>query len=188
VEASRDVILAEPLPLHFYMQSTPHSPLPLVPGPGNGHELHDHHGQVYEGNRGEYGDYLNRGGGSAQDPREAPVAPSSPQLTTAFHHGPADIDTSLPTLQRRHMEQPRNVLRVAIATPFSENARRKERMVPAGNTVWQLKDEIAQDEEERYERVGMRLVWQGRIVRDEEVLGDIVGKVSLSSTSRAKLM
>jgi hypothetical protein len=61
-------------------------------------------------------------------------------------------------------------------------------MVPAGNTVWQLKDEIAQDEEERYERVGMRLVWQGRIVRDEEVLGDIVGKVSLSSTSRAKLM
>ena len=155
------------------MQSTPHSPSPLSPVTGNGH---DRHGQSYEGSRGEYGDYLNRGG-SAQDPREAPVAPSSPQLTTAFHHGPAEMDTSILNLRKPHTEQGRDTLRVAIATPFSENARRKERKIPAAHTVRQLKDEIAQDEEERYERIGMRLVWQGRIVRDEEVLGDVVGKV-----------
>lgn len=46
-----------------------------------------------------------------------------------------------------------------------------------GTTVAQLKDRIAHDEDEQWERNGMRLVWQGRIVRDDEVLGDIVGKV-----------
>lgn len=165
------------------MQSTPHSPLPLIPAAGNGHEIH---GQGYEGNPGEYGDYMNRGG-SAQDHHEAPGAPTSPNLTTAFHRGPAEIDTSAPFLRRRTTEQMRDMLRVAIATPFSENARRKERNIPAGFTVRQLKDEVAHDQEEKYERSGMRLVWQGRIVRDEEVLGEIVGKVSLNAVMWALL-
>jgi len=157
------------------MQSTPHSPLPLAPPVGNGA---DRHGQGLEAGRGDYGDYLNRGG-AAQDHREAPVAPTSPNLTTAFHHGPAETETSMPTLRRLNTEQLRDMLRVTIATPFSENARRKERMVSASLTVRQLKDDIAQDREETYDRNGMRLVWQGRIVRDEEVLGVVIGKVSL---------
>jgi hypothetical protein len=48
-------------------------------------------------------------------------------------------------------------------------------------TVQEMKDEIARGglgQEEKWEREGMRLVWQGRIVRDEERVGEIVGNVS----------
>ena len=52
-------------------------------------------------------------------------------------------------------------------------------------TVHQLKREIAQGGlggDETWEVEGMRLVWHGRIARDEERVGDIVGSVSLSPT------
>jgi hypothetical protein len=52
--------------------------------------------------------------------------------------------------------------------------------VQRDKTVGELKEELARGEYEgQWEREGMRIVWQGRIVRDEEALGDIVGNVSL---------
>lgn len=39
-------------------------------------------------------------------------------------------------------------------------------------------------EGEIWEREGMRLVWQGRIVRDEEKLGDVIRDVSGRSVLR----
>ena len=47
-------------------------------------------------------------------------------------------------------------------------------------TVRELKEELILGrfgEEGPWEREGMRLVWQGRIVRDEESIGNIVGSV-----------
>ena len=46
-----------------------------------------------------------------------------------------------------------------------------------------MKDDIAEGKhsDEKWNREGMRLVWQGRIVRDEEKLADIVGSVSIAS-------
>ena len=49
-------------------------------------------------------------------------------------------------------------------------------------TVLELKREIAHGGlagDEKWEGEGMRLVWQGRIARDEEKVGEIVGNVSI---------
>lgn len=46
-------------------------------------------------------------------------------------------------------------------------------------TVADLKDDCARgDFGEKFEREGLRLVWHGRIVRDDETLGEVVGEVS----------
>lgn len=51
--------------------------------------------------------------------------------------------------------------------------------MPRSKTVAQLKDDCARgDFGEKFEREGMRLVWHGRIVRDQETLGEVVGKGS----------
>ena len=121
--------------------------------------------------------------------RDDAIPPSSPGLTTFHRHGPGhgeDPLSSIPSLRRRETGRSEgDLLRIAIATPFTDNERRKERQVGHGTTVAILKDLISQDEEDKWERNGMRLVWQGRIVRDEEVLGEVIGKVCVSASSRA---
>jgi len=71
-------------------------------------------------------------------------------------------------------------MRVSIATPFTESRRKECKILPRDTLVFALKDDIANgwDGDERWVRENMRLVWQGRIIRDEERLGDIVGNVS----------
>jgi hypothetical protein len=73
-------------------------------------------------------------------------------------------------------------VRIDVRNPWSDGeGRRKEGwVVQRDKTVGELKEELARGEYEgRWEREGMRIVWQGRIVRDEEMLGDVVGIVSL---------
>ena len=76
------------------------------------------------------------------------------------------------------------MVRINVQTPFDDggsSSRRKEGWpVRRQLTIGQVKDEVANGkfrEGERWERKGMRLVWQGRIVSDEETVGDIVGIV-----------
>lgn len=84
-------------------------------------------------------------------------------------------------------------VRIAIVTPFSDvgSARRKEGcLVDPSWKVADLKDALASgtwaggEDGERWERTGMRVVWQGRIVRDEETIGDITGKGVSVATAR----
>lgn len=52
-------------------------------------------------------------------------------------------------------------------------------------TIAELKDDCARgDFGEKFEREGLRLVWHGRIVRDNETLGDVVGEVSEARVSQ----
>ena len=49
--------------------------------------------------------------------------------------------------------------------------------------VREVKDEVARGaigDGDRWERDGMRLVWQGRIIRDEERVGEVVGNVGIA--------
>lgn len=53
-------------------------------------------------------------------------------------------------------------------------------MLPANETFGELKDDLAHGQLEGaglWEREDMRIVYHGRIVRDQEKLGDVVGKV-----------
>ncbi|ORY28318.1 hypothetical protein BCR39DRAFT_535499 [Naematelia encephala] len=120
--------------------------------------------------------------------------PSSPTLPTYHRHHPhrptapdvIDLDP-LPALRRRitQPQQPpaEDTMRINIATPFADSgessSRRKDGFaVPRSMRCMDLKDELGLgqfgDGMERWEREGMRVVWQGRIVRDEERLGDVV--------------
>ena len=76
------------------------------------------------------------------------------------------------------------MLRIAVATPFNDNDRRKERSVPANWTVRTFKDQVASEEEGHWDRESMRLVWRGRIVRDDELLGGVIGEVSIVAAER----
>jgi hypothetical protein len=77
-------------------------------------------------------------------------------------------------------------MRIHVQTPFSDlgessaNGRRKELVVDRTLTVEGLKDGLAAGQwgDDGWLRTGMRLVWRGRIVRDEEILGEIVRGVS----------
>lgn len=82
------------------------------------------------------------------------------------------------------------MIRINVQTPFSESGsslrKREGWPVRPSMTVQEVKDEIARGdlgEEERWERDGMRLVWQGRIVRDEETIDEVIGSVSIRSGS-----
>jgi len=78
-------------------------------------------------------------------------------------------------------------MRIQIQTPFSdlgessEGGRRKELVVDRGMRASELKDGMAAGQwgDEGWIRDGMRLVWRGRIVRDEEELGQVAKDVSL---------
>jgi hypothetical protein len=86
-----------------------------------------------------------------------------------------------------------DVIRIQIQTPLSESSGvRKELTIERSLSVRELKDCLAsgrwnQGESEgvRWVRDGMRLVWRGRIVKDEEVLGDVVKDVSLGTSPLA---
>ena len=74
-------------------------------------------------------------------------------------------------------------------TPLSETAAGREQGWPVtrNKTIAQLKVELAEGafSGERWEQQGLRLVAQGRILRDNETVGDVVGPVS---TIEAELM
>ena len=82
-------------------------------------------------------------------------------------------------------------MRIQIQTPFSdlgessEGGRRKELVVDRGMRAFELKDGMAAGQwgDAGWIRDGMRLVWRGRIVRDEEELGQVVKDVRLVLSS-----
>jgi len=154
---------------------------------------HQHHSHPHENRAGpshgiehrdrvEYNEYATGGGATHRHEHDAPLPPTSPNLS-AFHRPTAQPDATqlLPALRRKVTQQTEEVLRIAVATPFNDNDRRKERSVPANSTVGAFKDQLARDEEDQWEREGMRLVWRGRIVRDDETLGTIIGEVGVRS-------
>ena len=78
-----------------------------------------------------------------------------------------------------------STVRIQIQTPFSDlgDSRRKELVVDRSLSAGELKDGLASGRwrDESWLREGMRLVWRGRIVKDEEALGGVVASVSRSS-------
>ncbi|KAK8869583.1 hypothetical protein IAR55_000150 [Kwoniella newhampshirensis] len=123
-----------------------------------------------------------------------PLPPPSPSLTTTFRRHPQPVAT--PTAERPKLRQRQShhhsysnvdessMIRISIHTPFGEtdgsSSRRKEGWVVARwTTIEELKEDLANgvlDGAGQWERGGMRVVYHGRIVRDHERLGDVVGK------------
>lgn len=60
-------------------------------------------------------------------------------------------------------------------------------MLDRSMLVSRLKDDLASGRwgDEGWTRDGMRLVWRGRIIRDDETLGDVVRDVSFFFKSEA---
>ncbi|KAL7424240.1 hypothetical protein Q5752_001826 [Cryptotrichosporon argae] len=128
-----------------------------------------------------------------------PPSPTVPSLRRHQPPQPATVsdDPARPTLRRRVLSYPNTAsgepssstssgtstgtgtIRISVQTPFADlgASGRKEWRVPVDKGVGAVKDEIADGRMElgRWERQGMRMVWQGRIVRDDETLGRIVG-------------
>ncbi|KAK4687755.1 hypothetical protein P7C73_g2367, partial [Tremellales sp. Uapishka_1] len=108
--------------------------------------------------------------------------PSSPTLTSFTRHHPTQAPIPRPSLNARRSRDSSQI-RVTIQPPNADlgegSSRRKEGWSVARSAIIRdLKDVIARGDLEglgRWQRDGMRLVWQGRILRDEEALGDIVG-------------
>ena len=78
---------------------------------------------------------------------------------------------------------PGDTVLVSIATPYNDvggSKKNASRAIPVSSNVASIKDDLASGkwDGDEWERRNMRLVWQGRIVRDEEVLKDMLGKVS----------
>ncbi|WVQ98951.1 hypothetical protein IAU59_006083 [Kwoniella sp. CBS 9459] len=78
-----------------------------------------------------------------------------------------------------------DTIRVSVQTPFGDSGHRSRRKegypLPRSTTVQQLKDDLVGGKLEGagfWEKEGMRMVYHGRIVRDHETLGDIVGKTT----------
>ncbi|OCF36425.1 hypothetical protein I316_01674 [Kwoniella heveanensis BCC8398] len=78
-----------------------------------------------------------------------------------------------------------DTIRVSVQTPFGDSGHRSRRKegypLSRSITVQQLKDDLVGGKLEGagfWEKEGMRMVYQGRIVRDHETLGDIVGKTT----------
>lgn len=73
-------------------------------------------------------------------------------------------------------------IRIYIQTPLSDSAEgRKEMSVSRNLLVRELKDGLAEgrwDSSTQWVREGMRLVWRGRIVKDQETLGEVIKDVS----------
>jgi hypothetical protein len=135
------------------------------------------------------------------DNQEIPFSePQSPTVPHLRHHQPTTDDNpdNHTSSGLRHRHAPNRTLspggvdsssmRIQIQTPFSdlgessENAggRRKELVVDRTMRGFELKDGLAGGKwgDEGWVRDGMRLVWRGRIVRDEEELGQVVKDVS----------
>lgn len=120
-----------------------------------------------------------------------PASPSFPSLHR--HHQPTqpaepyrDTSPSGSSLRRRRLPRDGDVIRIDIRTPFENGVSGTKEGIPVhrSTTVRELKDGIADGqygEGAFWIREGMRIVWQGRIVRDEEVIGDVVANVSLLS-------
>lgn len=147
-------------------------------GSGSGHNVHP-------GSSGRTGDHHDTHG-TAHHSDNSPFPPASPNLSTAFHRpqhtGNEQELSSVPQLRRRITQPSKgDTIRIAIATPLSDRDRRKERDISAGSTIAQVKDIIAGDEEESWERSSMRLIWNGRVLRDEEVLRDFLITVSYTA-------
>lgn len=133
---------------------------------------------------------------SGADPSGSSVPPpSSPSLSTFRRHQPAstgeaaDPFPGLTGLRRRHSQHQNqhrptaaaDTILVDVRSPWSDLAsgRPEGWLMSRSKTVAQLKDDCAKgDFGEKFEREGLRLVWHGRIVRDNETLGEIVGDVS----------
>ena len=125
--------------------------------------------------------------------------PPSPLGFQRPHAQPAQIRVEEDTfLRRRHARQDsqagpshvestthvdgvrdEDMVSIRIATPYNEvdSKRRDAQLVPRTRTVGEIKDEIAAAkwDGDDWERDRMRLVWQGRIIADEELVGDVVG-------------
>ena len=119
--------------------------------------------------------------------------PSSPTLSSFRHHAPTPrTEAPQPSRQssssslvhrRPHGEATgadADDLTICLRTPYDDGAglsSRNERIVPGRTSVGELKDHLAA--EGNWQREGMRLIWHGRILRDEEKLGDALVAVSL---------
>lgn len=122
--------------------------------------------------------------------------PSSPSLSTFRRHQPAstgeaaDPFPGLTGLRRRHSQHrsaAADTILVDVRSPWSDLASGRPEGWPMSRTktIAELKDDCARgDFGEKFEREGLRLVWHGRIVRDNETLGDVVGEVSEARVSQ----
>jgi hypothetical protein len=142
--------------------------------------------------------YPENGTNGIENPTDVPQSPTLPHLR---HHQPTTDDNNDHTtlgMSQRHTNALRrplspggidsNSMRIQLQTPFSdlgessEVGRRKELVVDRAMRAFELKDGMAAGQwgDEGWIRDGMRLVWRGRIVRDEEELGQVVKDVSFS--------
>ncbi|OXC69167.1 hypothetical protein AYX13_02110 [Cryptococcus neoformans] len=120
----------------------------------------------------------------------APFPPPSPTL---FRHRPqpdgpepSGLRHRLPrTTSHEGQHSGRHSVRIRIQSPFGDSGASLERrmegwVLPAHETIGELKDDLAHGQLEGaglWEREDMRIVYHGRIVRDQEKLGDVVGKI-----------
>ena len=146
--------------------------------------------------------YPENGTNGIENPEIPFSEPQSPTIPHLRHHQPTtDDNLTNPTtsgLRQRHGPNrpisPGGIdsssMRIQIQTPFSDlgessgSGRRKELIVDRTMRGFELKDGLADGKwgDEGWIRDGMRLVWRGRIVRDEEELGQVVKDVSPSLT------
>ncbi|WVF71961.1 hypothetical protein IAT40_006771 [Kwoniella sp. CBS 6097] len=137
----------------------------------------------------------------------SPLPPSSPSLSTTFRHHPRpgattptaevpDQSSSASSSGLRHRApyihshhdtntNDGDTIRVSVQTPFGDSGHRSRRKegypLPRSTTVQELKDDLVGGRLEGagfWEKEGMRMVYHGRIVRDHETLGDVVGKTT----------
>ncbi|WVR05358.1 hypothetical protein IAU60_002372 [Kwoniella sp. DSM 27419] len=122
------------------------------------------------------------------------LPPSSPALSATFRHHPQPtptVDTTEASQSRHRVPylhadgQGGNLIRVSVQTPWGDSGHRSRRKegyyLRRDVTVADLKGDLVAGRLEgagHWEEDGMRLVYHGRIVRDHEALGDIVGKQS----------
>ena len=144
--------------------------------------------------------YPENGTNGIENPENPFSEPQSPTVPHLRHHQPTtDDNLTNPTTSgsRRRHDPNRPIspggidpssMRIQIQTPFSDlgessgSGRRKELVVDRTMRAFELKDGLADGKwgDEGWIRDGMRLVWRGRIVRDEEELGQVVKDVSPS--------
>lgn len=127
------------------------------------------------------------------DPREHGPgdvhASSPPPLPTFRHpqaeglrqrhvHSPLHPPPALPPTAAESQPAPQDMLRLHIQTPYADLGSTHTHTwdAPHGMTVREAKDVIATGQAGygRWERDGLRLVWRGRILRDEDKLGAVL--------------
>lgn len=129
---------------------------------------------------------------SARQADPAPLPdPASPSFQSLHRHQPTQTaepyrDTSPSGSIRRRPLTSRDpdAIYIDIKTPFDDALQRRKEGYPVSRTasVREVKDGIAVGQYGGspgvWVRPGMRLVWQGRIIRDEETVSDVVANVS----------